>query len=80
MSNNQLPTANFQVPFGLAARYLEVGSWSLDIPSSSLFLPRYDFGYIEGVFGYVAVVGKHVGKDQAGEGGAGFCGQRHIGV
>ena len=31
MSNNQWPTANFQLTFGLSARYLEIGSWKLDI-------------------------------------------------
>jgi hypothetical protein len=31
MANNQLPTPNFQVTFGLGARYLEVGSWKLVI-------------------------------------------------
>ena len=28
MSNNQHPTANFQVTFCLGAHYLEIGSWS----------------------------------------------------
>jgi hypothetical protein len=31
MSNDQLPTANFQVNFGLGARQLEIGSWELVI-------------------------------------------------